>query len=101
MISQKLTYLLTLRTFLLSLPSLRTSLENVHSSLLAQILEVFEDERLGEIRKTVEENVNSDLWNVKEPVRKGRGGGGEDVEGTRKLTKASRLFAIRAEKKLL
>jgi len=64
------------------------------------VLEVFEDERLGEMRKIVEENVNSDLWS-NEPVRKGRGGGGDEVEGTRKLTRASRLFAIKSEKKKL
>jgi len=62
------------------------------------------------MRRTVEDNVNKDLWSVKEPLgqKKGRGGAGgiADSEGggigeTRKLTKASRLFAIKSEKKRL
>ncbi|GAA5894000.1 MutS family protein MSH4 [Sporobolomyces salmoneus] len=106
LINQKLSHLLNLRTFLLSLGSLRTSLEFARTPLLAQSLGVFEDERLDEMRRTVEENVNQDLWAIKEPLgqKRGRGGtGGGDGGGgggeTRKLTKASRLFAIRSEKK--
>ncbi|GAA5880327.1 hypothetical protein JCM16303_003899 [Sporobolomyces ruberrimus] len=105
LINQKLSHLLNLRTFLLSLSSLRTSLEKTRSSLLVQSLRVFEDQELDRMREIVEENVNKDLWAVREPMgqRRGRGGGAEEGEGgigeTRKLTKSSRLFAIRSEKK--
>ncbi|GAA6014971.1 hypothetical protein JCM11491_002377 [Sporobolomyces phaffii] len=107
LISQKLNHLLNLRTFLLSLASLRASLEYARSPLLRQSLVVFEDTRLDAMRQTVEDNVNQDLWSVKEPLGQKTGRGGtvaRDNDGggggeTRKLTKASRLFAIRSEKK--
>ncbi|GAA5853279.1 hypothetical protein JCM3766R1_003671 [Sporobolomyces carnicolor] len=105
LISQKLNHLLTLRTFLLSLASLRTSLENIRSSLLAQSREIIGDPRLDAMRQTVEDNVNKDLWSSNAPLgqKRGRGGAGDagDAGGgeTRQLTKASRLFVIRSDRK--
>ncbi|GAA5988834.1 hypothetical protein JCM5350_000392 [Sporobolomyces pararoseus] len=107
LINQKLNHLLNLRTFLLSLASLRTSLEFARTSLLVFSLDVFNDPRLDGMRQTVEESVNKDLWSVKEPLgqKKGKVGTGADKDHTggggetRKLTKASRLFAIKSEKK--
>ncbi|GAA5925273.1 MutS family protein MSH4 [Sporobolomyces koalae] len=100
LISQKLNHLLNLRTFLLSLSALRTSLERVRSPLLAQSLEVLEDERLGEMRQIVEDNVNKDLWLTQETLgKRGRGGTRDGPDQVKRLTKASRLFAIRSEKK--
>ncbi|GAA5965994.1 hypothetical protein JCM21900_002861 [Sporobolomyces salmonicolor] len=98
----KLTSLLLLRTFLLALPVLRMALESAESTILRQVTRILEDERLEVVRRVVEENVNRDLWagqNAALQGRKGRGGGtgGESVM----ISRHARLFAIKAEKKML
>ncbi|GAA5943208.1 hypothetical protein JCM1841_002073 [Sporobolomyces salmonicolor] len=98
----KLTSLLLLRTFLLALPVLRMALESAESTILRQVTRILEDESLEVVRRVVEENVNRDLWAGQDAAlqgRKGRGGGtgGESAV----ISRHARLFAIKAEKKLL
>ncbi|GAA5820617.1 hypothetical protein JCM11251_003078 [Rhodosporidiobolus azoricus] len=103
-ISQKLAHLLSLRLFLQTLPSLRSSVENSDSTLLRQIERILADEKLEEIAAVVRDGVNQDVWG-------GAGvGGGEDGERGKKaggggrrglVGKHARLFAIKAERKKL
>ncbi|GAA5887865.1 hypothetical protein JCM5296_001791 [Sporobolomyces johnsonii] len=94
----KLTSLLLLRTFLLALPAVRTALESAESTLLRQVTRVLEDDRLDEVRRVVEENVNRDLWAGQGAAEQGKKGkGGESAV----ISRHARLFAIKAEKKML
>ncbi|GEM09965.1 DNA mismatch repair protein MSH4 [Rhodotorula toruloides] len=92
-IASKLDYLLSLRNFLSTLPTLRSSVENSDSIILMQVQKVLQDERLEQIRAVVEENVNPDIWRKRDEKR----AGGRDANGGRH----ARLFAIKAEKKRL
>ncbi|GAA5871540.1 hypothetical protein JCM8547_001367 [Rhodosporidiobolus lusitaniae] len=98
-ISAKLTHLLSLRTFLTSLPLLRSSVEGAESTLLRQVERILSDERLDEVARAVREGVNQDVWAAEGTGKKGGGGGG--AMGGGQTGKQARLFAIRAERKRL
>ncbi|BGO91790.1 MutS protein msh4 [Rhodotorula toruloides] len=92
-IASKLDYLLSLRNFLSTLPTLRSSVENSDSIILMQVEKVLQDDRLEQIRAVIEENVNPDIWKKGDEKRSS----GRDANGGRH----ARLFAIKAEKKRL
>ncbi|GAA5967803.1 hypothetical protein JCM11641_005769 [Rhodosporidiobolus odoratus] len=102
-ISQKVAYLLSLRTFLSALPSLRSSVEHADSTLLQQIQRIFEDDRLEDVNEVMKRNVNKDIWGAdaqqggRGPGKKGKGAAGSGGIATRH----ARLFAIKAERKRL
>ncbi|GAA5999909.1 hypothetical protein JCM10207_005967 [Rhodosporidiobolus poonsookiae] len=101
-ISQKLAYLLSLRSFLTALPSLRSSVENADAMLLRQIERIFEDGRLEEIKAAMERNVNRDIWGVESGQATGKGPGAKPKGGGGGLVgRHARLFAIKAERKRL
>ncbi|GJN90862.1 hypothetical protein Rhopal_003876-T1 [Rhodotorula paludigena] len=96
-ISQNLAYLLSLRTFLSTLASLRSSVEHADALLLRQIERVLEDPALDRIAQVMESDVNRDVWAGADAKkgRKGSAGAGGMV------SRHARLFAIKAERKLL
>ncbi|GAA6003628.1 MutS family protein MSH4 [Rhodotorula paludigena] len=96
-ISQNLAYLLSLRTFLSTLASMRSSVEHADALLLRQVERVLEDPALDRIAQVMECNVNRDVWAGADAKkgRKGSAGAGGMV------SRHARLFAIKAERKLL
>ncbi|GAA5958826.1 hypothetical protein JCM8115_000366 [Rhodotorula mucilaginosa] len=99
-IAHHLAHLISLRTFLNAVPSLRASVENASSPLLLQIERALSDDRIDEIREVLKEGMNDDVWNA---AAGNRGGGHKGKGGAESamIGKHQRLFAIKAERKRL
>lgn len=100
-IAHHLSHLISLRTFLNAVPSLRASVENASSPLLLQIERALSDDRIDEIRDVLKAGMNDDVWNA---AAGNRGGGGHKGKGgaeSAMIGKHQRLFAIKAERKRL
>ena len=101
-IAHQLAHLISLRTFLNAVPSLRASVENASSPLLLQIERALSDERIDEIRGVLKEGMNDDVWNAAAGNRDGGGGHkGKGGAESAMIGKHQRLFAIKAERKRL
>ncbi|KWU47134.1 hypothetical protein RHOSPDRAFT_31271 [Rhodotorula sp. JG-1b] len=99
-IAHHLSHLISLRTFLNAVPSLRASVENASSPLLLQIERALSDDRIDEIRAVLKGGMNDDVWNG---AAGNRGGGhkGKGATESAMIGKHQRLFAIKAERKRL
>ncbi|GAA5897919.1 hypothetical protein JCM8208_003192 [Rhodotorula glutinis] len=98
-IASHLAHLLHLRQFLTTLPKLRAAVEHADARLLEAVDRALADEQLDRIADVIEAGVNPDVWAAQGGEGAGRKGGGAAAGG---LTKRhARLFAIKAERKLL
>ncbi|GAA6048610.1 hypothetical protein JCM3770_002054 [Rhodotorula araucariae] len=101
-IAQHLTYLLSLRTFLSALPKLHASVEGADAGLLCAVERALDDPGLEAIARIVEAGVNPDVWagqGGEKGAGKGRARGAAGAGGM--VGRHARLFAIKAERKLL
>ncbi|GAA5833269.1 hypothetical protein JCM9279_001473 [Rhodotorula babjevae] len=99
-IASHLAHLLHLRQFLSSLPKLRAAVEHADARLLDAVDRALADEQLDRIADVIEAGVNPDVWAAQGGDGPGRKGGSAAAAGG--LTKRhARLFAIKAERKLL
>lgn len=105
-IASHLSHLLSLRAFLTALPRLRAALDGANARALRAVGRALGDGGLEAVRGVVEAGVNRDVWAREgEAARKGGGekggvGGGRGGGGAM-VGRHARLFAIKAERKLL
>ncbi|KPV74997.1 uncharacterized protein RHOBADRAFT_53908 [Rhodotorula graminis WP1] len=98
-IASHLAHLLHLRQFLSSLPKLRAAVEHADARLFEAVDRALADEQLDRIADVIASGVNPDVWAAQGGDGPGRKGGAAAAGG---LTKRhARLFAIKAERKLL
>lgn len=105
-IASHLSHLLSLRAFLTALPRLRAALDGADARALRAVGRALGDGGLEAVRGVVEAGVNRDVWAREgEAARKGGGGkggvGGGRGGGGAMVGRHARLFAIKAERKLL